>query len=135
MDDIQLSKLRLKQNFYSKQTHFCVFKLLKKMLQHICLRFHNELIKTFFWDVSVLKTDNIQLRYEKYIFYDLLQIGQIFSIRFRGLVVMTPTFESGGPGSIPGQVYFWGFFLNSFFYSYLCFFQLFQTFFIEFDMY
>ena len=38
-----------------------------------------------------------------------------------------------GFNSRPGIFLF--FFKNSFFYSYLCFFQLFQTFFIEFDMY
>ena len=76
------------------------------MLQDIGLHFWNVLWKTLFWHVSVFKISDIQLRYEKYIFYDVLQIGAIYTIRFRGLVVMTPTFESGGPGSIPGQVYY-----------------------------
>ena len=35
------------------------------MLQRICLHFLNILIKIFFWDVSVFKMDDIQLRYQK----------------------------------------------------------------------
>ena len=65
LDYIQLSKQRLTQNFCGKQTNFSVFRLFEKMLQYICLRFLNELIKTFFgtsqfskWTTSNWDTKN-----------------------------------------------------------------------------
>ena len=60
------------------------------MLQHICLRFHNVLIKTFFWDISVFKMDDIQLRYQK----SLLVSERKKNVVSAGLELGNPGIES-----------------------------------------